>query len=194
MHGLVNRAFQCFLQETYGLRVWEDVAQDARIPLAGFEALYHYDDALTRDMIAAAERRLGRPAETILEDMGTFLVSHAHTEALRRLLRFGGTSFVDFLHSLDDLPRRARLAVADLDFPDLEVRDGADGVFRIRCKPAGEGFGHVLLGVLRTLADDYGTLVLLEHVGVVDDAEEINVRVLNTEHAEGRRFQLAAGM
>ncbi len=59
----------------------------------------------------------------LLEDLGTYLVSHPNVQGLRRLLRFGGAGFIDFLHSLDELHDRARLAVPDLDLPQLELRD-----------------------------------------------------------------------
>ncbi len=108
MHGLVNRSIQCFLRDTYGAELWAKVASEAGISPAGFEALLSYDDGLTDVVIDAAARRLGKPREALLEDVGIYL---AGLEPLRRLLRFGGVDYVDFLQSLDELPERVRLAV-----------------------------------------------------------------------------------
>jgi hypothetical protein len=193
MHGLVNRAIQCFVRDTYGADMWEQLAERADAPIAGFEAMFVYDDAVTDRMIDAAEVLLDRSRETILEDLGTYLVSHENVESLRRLLRFGGDTFVEFLQSVDDLPRRAALAVPDLDLPYFDLLEGDDGVSRILCRWDRPGFGHVLMGMMRTLADDYGALVLLEHEGREGDDEWITVRVLSTEFSTGRPFQLAAG-
>ncbi|MBL9059229.1 MAG: hypothetical protein JNK88_04295 [Mangrovicoccus sp.] len=63
---------------------------------------------------------------------------------------------------------------------------------RIGCRSGNSGFGHVLVGILRTLADDYGALALLDHEGCCDGEEWIGVHILSTEHARGRPFQLSA--
>ncbi|QIE41942.1 heme NO-binding protein [Rhodobacteraceae bacterium SC52] len=192
MHGLVNRAIQCFVRDTYGGATWERLAKQAEAPVAGFEALFIYDDEVTDRMIDAAEEILGRSRETILEDLGTYLVSHPNVGSLRRLLRFGGDTFVEFLQSVDDLPWRAALAVPDLDLPYFDVVSEDDGVVRVLCRSERPGFGHVLVGVIRTLADDYGALAILEHEGREGVDEWISVRVLSAEFSEGRPFQLAA--
>lgn len=192
MHGLVNRAIQCFIRDTYGLPAWEEIARSAEAPQGGFEAMFVYDDAVTARMLASAETVLRRPRETVLEDLGTYLVSHPNVEALRRLLRFGGETFVEFLQSVEDLPRRATLAVPELVLPELTVSEGEDGRVRIGCRSGNSGFGHVLVGILRTLADDYGALALLDHEGCCDGEEWIGVHILSTEHARGRPFQLSA--
>lgn len=194
MHGLMNRAIQCFLADTYGIGLWHAVAERADVDEAGFEAVLVYEDGITEDILNAAADRLGKPREMLLEDVGTYLVSHPNTEALRRLLRFGGEDFVEFLHSLDDLPGRARLAVPDLDMPALELVDLAEGRFLLACRWHCAGFGYVMMGVLRALADDYGALVLLDHEGVVAGDERITIQLLQSGFSEGRRFDLAAGL
>ncbi|MCA8879220.1 MAG: heme NO-binding domain-containing protein [Rhodobacteraceae bacterium] len=192
MHGLVNRAIQCFIRDTYGTPIWEEIARASDAPVAGFEAMFVYEDAVTDRMLDAAETVLQRPRETVLEDLGTYLVSHPNVEALRRLLRFGGETFLDFLHTIDDLPRRAALAVPELVLPELSVVDAGCNRVRIGCHGDRVGFGYVLVGILRTLADDYGALALLEYEGDGASEEWISVDILNAEHTRGRPFQLAA--
>ncbi|MGS4944212.1 heme NO-binding domain-containing protein [Meridianimarinicoccus sp. RP-17] len=193
MHGLVNRAIQCFVRDTYGAATWEALAREGDLPLAGFEAMFVYDDAVTDRMLDAAVSVLGRPRDTVLEDLGTYLVSHPNVETLRRLLRFGGETFEEFVESLDDLPRRAALALPELDLPALEVvpEDGRDTELRVACRWPRAGFGHVLVGMLRTLADDYGALVLLDHEGWDGDAEWIRITVMSGAFSTGRPFRLA---
>jgi hypothetical protein len=192
MHGLVNRAIQCFYRDTYGTQAWSDLVRGLNLPFSQFEPMLHYDSQLTHDMVAEMARVLDKPVDTVLEDLGTYLVSHPNVEALRRLLRFGGDNFIDFLHSLDDLPGRARLAVEDLDLPELELREHGGHVYSLTCHSQGSGFGHVMLGVLRTLADDYGALVFLEHRGGRGDTEILDISVFETDFAEGREFDLSA--
>ena len=192
MHGLINRSIQSFVTDTYGVAAWDSVAQRADLGFDGFEALLVYEDAVTQSVLAALVVELDRPLDGVLEDIGHYMVSHTHYEALRRLLRFGGVTFVDFLFSLDDLPDRTRLAVPDLSLPNIEVSDLGNGCFRLTCDATFEGFGHVMLGVLRAMADDYGDLVFLEHAGTKDGAEVVEVTLLETQFAEGRSFALSA--
>ncbi|KAA2316318.1 heme NO-binding protein [Pseudooceanicola sediminis] len=192
MHGLINRSIQCFLRDTYGEAAWSDVALAVDLPFAEFEAMLAYDDALTWQVLDAACLRLDKPLNMVLEDIGTYLVSHPNNEGLRRLLRFAGVCYEDFLHSLDDLPDRTRLAVSDLDLPVVELRQHSAERFSVTCHSRLPGFGHVLVGVLRAMADDYGALVLLDYAGMVQGIEKIEISLVETAFAEGRSFDLGA--
>lgn len=193
MHGLINRAIERFVRDTYGRDTWGQVVARAELEFAEFESMLTYEDEVTEQVLEAVGTVLGKPREEVLEDIGTYLVSHPKVEALRRLLRFGGVDFTEFLHSLDDLPGRARLAVANLDMPDLELREHGSLSFSLICRSPKVGFGHVLIGLLRAMADDYGALVMLDHKGSKEGTEIIEVRLLAMEHASGRRFELSAG-
>lgn len=191
MLGLINRSIQCFLRDTYGEATWLGIARAAGLGFDSFEPLLIYEDALTDAVIDAAAQALRRPRETVLEDLGTYLVSHPNLEALRRLLRFGGVSFVDFLHSLEDLPEHGRLGLPDLDVPEFELVDQGAGRFVLRVSQLVPGVGYVIVGLLRAMADDYGALVLLDHGGAADGFEVVAVHLLDQAYAQGRRFDLA---
>lgn len=194
MHGLINRALQCFLRDTYGPDQWTGIAREAGLGFDNFEPMLHYEIAQTSAVIAAAAQLLDRSSETILEDMGTYLVSHPTLEALRRLLRFGGVTFPDFLHSLEDMRGRGRLALPDLDLPVLELRDDGADRYLLICRSPLPGSGHVMMGLLRAMADDYGALVLLDHRGSGPQGEEIAIHVPELRFASGRRFDLSVGV
>jgi hypothetical protein len=196
MHGLINRAIERFIRDTYGRDVWALIVARAGLGFSEFEAMLSYEPALTSDVLAGAEQVLDRTRDTILEDIGTYLVSHPKLDPLRRLLRFGGVDFVEFLQSLDELPGRARLAVPDLDIPNLELSAHGGNIYQLRCDvptAAGPGFGHVLVGVLRAMADDYGALVVLDHAGGGKDVEILQIQLLSEAYSSGKMFDLAAG-
>lgn len=193
MHGMVNRAIQCFIRDTYGPAVWVSVVKDADIEFENFEAMLSYPDGYTVDILNASARQLAKPLETILEDIGTYLVSHPNVEAIRRLLRFGGDDFTEFMFSLNEIEGRAHLALPDLEVPTLNIRENPDGSHTLTCQHALPGFGYVLLGVMRAMADDYGALVFLEHQGWKETGEAvINIQLLEAAFSEGRSFDLAA--
>ena len=192
MHGLVNRAIQGFVSDSYGAGKWAEVARRADLDPPDFEAMLSYDDAVTPRVLDAVAAVLMRPEDEVLEDIGTYLVSHPKMEGLRRLLRFGGVSFVEFLHSLDDLPDRARLAVSDLCLPRIELREHGNQCFSLYCHSPVPGYGRVLMGVLRGMADDYGTLAFLDYQGFGQGVETLLISLLETQFSEGRHFDLGA--
>lgn len=194
MLGFINRAFECFLRDTYGTQIWGQVVLQAGLGFDRFEPMQTYDAALTDRVIDAAVVVLKRPRDSILEDVGTYLVSHPNLERLRRLLRFGGIDFIDFLHSLEDLPERGRLALADLELPELCLIDQGAGVFRLQCRMKIVGIGHLVVGLLRAMADDYGALVLIDHDGYDAGSELVAVHLLDQQYSQGRAFDLAALM
>ncbi len=192
MHGLINRSIQSFVCDTYGAEAWGKVTAMAALDVPTFEAMLIYDDAITTRILDCAAGVLDRPRDEMMEDIGTYLVSHTGFEAVRRLLRFGGVDFEDFLHSLDDLPDRARLAVPDLDLPRLELREHAAGQFNLICDAPVAGYGNVMMGILRVMADDYGALALLEHTGGGNGLETLTIVLVDASFAQGRDFDLGA--
>ncbi len=184
MHGLINRSLQSFLRNTYGPALWDCVASAAGVGPEGFETMLTYEDRVTDLVLDAASAELSKPRDVLLEDLGMYLVS---LEPLRRLLRFGGVEYVDFLQSLEELPDRARLAVADIGFPELELQARGDGQFALHCRSGHPGFRPVFAGVLRAMADDYGAFALVD----MDGDGEIRVEHLDGQYAAGRAFDLA---
>lgn len=191
MHGLINFSIQCFVQDTYDLGAWGVVATEVGLGPEGFEAMLNYPDTLTCEVLDAVGRALDKPREAVLEDLGNYLVCGRRMQALRRLLRFGGETFAEFLHSLSDLADRARLAVPDLDFPKLDLRPLSNGGYRLDFNWHVPGTGHLLQGFLRAMADDYGVLALLECYEADSAGGFITVELLDSSFADGRRFDLA---
>lgn len=195
MHGLINQAIERFVCDAYGRETWEELVHRLGLGVSEFEAMLTYERGLTERILAGLAERLDRSHADILEDIGTYLVSHPESEVLRRLLRFGGADFVEFLHSLDELPERARLAVPDLDLPPLELRDHTGERFSVMVRSGVvdlPGFGHVVAGALRALADDYGALALLDCKGGRNGTEIVEIRLLESAFAAGREFDLGA--
>ena len=185
MLGLVNNALEGFLRDTFGSSAWRGIVQRAGLAADRFEPLLHYPPELTNLVIETAEAELGRARDTILEDLGTWLVSRRTGGRLRRLLRFGGVTFVDFLHSLEELPDRALLAMPDFVIPDLNLIEQGAGLFSMHFDEPFSGAQHVVVGALRAMADDYGALVLIEC-----SESGILVQLLDAEFAEARHFDL----
>lgn len=185
MHGMINRSIEGFLRGTYGDTFWIEVAEITGVDVRGFQTVRNYPDAITRSLITSAAGRLNKPPTELLEDMGAWL---AQVEPVRRLLRFSGQNFPEFLLALDELPGRVQMVISDLEMPRIRVETGgpeASGqisVILLGCFPE---WGSVMAGLIRTMADDYGALSL-----ILADGNVVSVHISDDYFAEGRRFEL----
>lgn len=194
MLGLVFSSFEGFIRHTYGVEIWMKVLGELDLCHDRFEPMFHYDPTLADSLISHSTRVLAKRKDLLLEDFGIFLVTDPRTERVRRLLRFGGNDYVEFLHSLEDLRGRANLAVPELNLPQIELEKTHTDEYSVTCKDVDDGVGHVLLGVLRALADDYGLLALLEFGGRSGRDETLCVQLIDTTHGTAKSFQLAGGV
>ena len=190
MHGLMLRSLQGYVKDTFGTASWAAIIRDAAVPVDTFEPMLRYDPALVDRVADAAARQLDRPPEALWDDLGTYLVTNPSYEAVRRLLRFGGGTYTDFLHSLEDLPGRSRLALPELQVPDLLLEELAPDRFTLTCRFHVRAASLILLGMMRAMADDYGALILIDLTsGGCEDT--ISVHLLDVSHAQARPFALA---
>lgn len=187
MDALLLRSLQSYVIDTFGAPSWQKMCSAAGLTVATFEPMLRYDPGTADRIALVVAGVLGRSVDTVWEDVGTYLVTNPDREGVRRLLRFGGTCFADFLHSLEELPGRARLAMPHLDAPELTLDEVGPDRFELRCQSPVRGLQRVLAGLLTAMADDYGALCLIE------PGEDgcTTISVLDRRHAEARHFRLA---
>lgn len=194
MFGLVNRAIQSFVEDSYGDAKWVEITNLAGLDFRNFESMLPYDDDVTDAVLRSCGVVLDKDKETLLEDLGTYLVTHPNMETARRLLRYGGHGFEEFLLSLDELNDRIKLAIPDLEMPQISLKAHGGGAFCLFSLSPRHGYGAVLQGIVKAVADDYGALVLTE-LGSNPEGElvvdHLKVELLEAAFSEGRDFNLA---
>lgn len=184
MQQLVVRAVEEFLRQTYGDDLWLRVAgnpgDEDRLALMG--GAFTSRGVSVRDLVTSAAAELGKTAQELLEDGGAWLASR---EAIRRLLRFSGHDFRDFILSLEELPGRAHFVVPDLGVPEINVSVCEQGVFWLTLPEGSLGWPSILGGIIRAMADDYGAL------GVVNvEGNVVTVGIPDDDFSAGREFSL----
>lgn len=187
MDALLLRSLQSYVIDTFGAGRWQSVCRRAELSILSFEPMLHYEPGSADRIGRVVAEVLGRPVDAIWEDVGTHLVTNPEREGIRRLLRFGGITFADFLYSLEELPGRARLAMPDLELPDVTLDEVGEDRFKLRCQSHLRATQRVLVGLLTAMADDYGALCLIE----AETADCTSISVLDPRHAKARRFDLA---
>lgn len=177
MDRLIGRAVESYLKSTYGAGLAGRVAELRLLsPPVGAHAEF-------RPLLAAAARMLGKPLSEMLDDMGAWLT---RLEPIRRMLRFSGRDFHDFLLSLEELPGRAQMLLPDLHIPRLRSR-AEPGSVTIRLLEPDEDWPDLLAGIIRGMADDYGALCL-----ITTGPDMVQVEIPDGRFAQGRAFNLRA--
>ena len=192
MLGVVNKVIEAFVCQRYGDGLWADLLIDVSLPGYEFEAMLTYDDGITYDLIDRLAKRQSKMHQDVLEDIGGYLVAEDSQASIRRLLRFGGATFEDFLLSLDDLNDRVALALDILEMPTIRVVPLSAEKVHIHVDPKWHGFSDVLVGLLRALADDYRALVFMDRLSGAETTECIEVILIDHHHSAGTRFELGA--
>ena len=70
MNGLINRAIACFVRDSYGVPMWEEVMARLGIDESAFEPLMPCDPGVTARLVEAVAARLSRSSADLLEDLG----------------------------------------------------------------------------------------------------------------------------
>lgn len=182
MHRLIRRSIEAFLRDTYGDAFWKNVNESAGFDSHRLGVGQPYTDTRSHALLNGAARRLGKPEPELLEDLGAWL---ARVEPIRRLLRFSGRDFREFLYNLVELPDHAHMVIPELNVPVMEVAtDEADGL-RVVLPPGRAEWVSAMAGVIRAMADDYGALGL---IWVEDNA--VRVQIMDGSFTEARDFRL----
>ena len=194
MHALVIQGFRSYFQQVHGTGVWANIAHSLGYAPHDFELNVTQDVSFAASFIDAGATLLRRGKTEILEDFGLFLASHDATASFRRLMRFSGPNFAEFVFGLPDLPPRTALAVPDLALPRIDVADTQFGM-EIGVRNTVPGFDHVLAGIVRGMADDYGDLVQVEPTQSLAlryhaDNTYWAVKIIKVGYSKGREFSL----
>lgn len=198
MHGLICKSLEGFVLDRHGPSVWSEICESVDLPFNRFEALHTYDDSTMSALLAATARRLRQPRLALLEDIGHWICTHPPLEAVRRLIRFTGATFVDFIYAFEEVQDLARVALPGLVLPTFRVTEDLPGHFVVTSHWTHGGGGAVATGILRAMADDYGVLAVIETVGPKREAggwrERIEVQLFETEFQTPREFSFGGAI
>lgn len=182
MHGLISRSFELFLRDCYGDRIWERAARQAKVDPRGIFLLQKSPDKVSETLIEEAAAILRQEKGELVEDLGGWLTQR---EPIRRLLRFSGRDFSEFVESLGEFPRRAQMVIQSLKVPRVVVTMPTAQSYEVTIDGGSDIWPMLLAGVLRGMADDYGALAVITVQG-----RRLAVDIAMSEYSMMRPFVL----
>ena len=177
MLGIINKALQSYVCDILGADDWYALCAATPLSADQYEPMLVYPDEETEVLIEAICLASGRTRDDMLEDFGNYVVSQHSSPAVRKLLRLGGETFVDFLYSLEQLHTRGAVLVPDLDLPNLRLEVAGDNQYILHCTEHKPGFGAVLQGILYAMASSYEALIVVQRGGA-EDTEHFTINLV----------------
>lgn len=194
MQSLLCKALEVFVLHIKGPSVWRSVLAQVDLPGEQLELFQRHKPEIINALNAATAEALQIDQDTLMEDLGTWVCTHPPLEPVRRLIRFSGETFEEMIYSLEELSARIDMAMPGLNVPIIEMEEDDRGQYRISVSSPVPGAGAFLLGVLRTMADDYGALALVELSNRACTAQgnldEVSIQLLDEQFAAPRAFDL----
>lgn len=178
MISFLSRSVEAFLQHTYG-----STFANGQNPPPDRAADQGDAMVFVYPLLEAAGGKLDKPIEELTQDWAAWLTRH---EAVRRLLRFSGAGFRDFVAGLGELPGRVCMVLPAHRPPRIRVMAQDEGQ-QVLIVEGPEIWAHFLAGLVRAMADDYGSLALVSVLGNV-----VIVDVSMDSFVSGRDFDLVS--
>lgn len=183
MYGLVNRAVEDLVTDTFGTQTWEQVKARAGVDVEVFVAMSPYPDSVTYALVAAASEILGMPAPQILEAFGEYWMQFSARQGYGELLDLMGHDVPSFLQQLDEVHERLKLSFPDLVPPSIGLGEVTDTAVVVHYRSDRDGLAPFVVGLLRGVGARFGrpvevTLVRGREHG--HDHDEFLVRYLDS--------------
>ena len=179
MYGMVNQAVKGMVTDGFGEERWLSICEQAGAPTQ-FVKMDAYDDAITSNLVGAAEEQLGIPAVDILRGFGEYWVKNIALVHYAELMRASGSSFVDFTKNLDHMHQRIRVTFPDYSPPSFRVRPVDEHVLQVDYYSNREGLLPFVEGLFNGLAEHFGVTISFEHVP--DDSHPLPCKRMLINH------------
>jgi hypothetical protein len=159
MYGLVNKALEEMITGRFGPEKWEEIRQASGVSVEVFISNNAYPDEVTFNLVGAASRILGIPAEEILHDFGRHWVLRTAREGYGELLHAGGRDLPEFLRNLPTFHARISLIFPHLNPPRFRCFDETETSLRLGYSSKRAGLAPFVLGLLDGLGEMFDTPV-----------------------------------
>lgn len=182
MYGFVNYAIEQLVVRNFGDETWEDIKREAEVHMDGsFLVRLTYDDEITYNVVAAAERVLGVPANAILEMFGKMFFQFCQESGYDTILQVLGATVSGFLQNLDALHDHLQLIYPGMKAPSFRcTQRDEDGALILHYYSDRPGLEYIVIGIVKAVASQlHGTEVEVEILRRRE--EEDHVQFLITE-------------
>ncbi|MEM9717448.1 MAG: diguanylate cyclase [Pseudomonadota bacterium] len=181
--GLINRGLKGFVETYHDAETWRKLVSGQSAIPEDFEALADYPLEVTVRLVAEISTLRDASEADVYEDLGTFLVSTHWDARLRLVFMSCADDFVKFLQRLDVV--WVALNAVDAAFPlnSWEISSTRAGAFRLSGPTLFPGFPSLCVGMLRSLADEFGAYVIIDQKPYLSHVFDFDIEVFDSGHS-----------
>lgn len=121
MYGIVNRAVQELVVESYGEEKWEIILNKSNVNVDYFISTEPYEDDVTFRLAMAASEEIGISLEDTLMALGEWWILKTASKNYPGLMSSGGENLKDFLLNLPNFHNRVMLMYPKLAPPEFKT-------------------------------------------------------------------------
>jgi hypothetical protein len=169
MYGIVNKAIEDLVTETFGPEQWDAVKEKSGVDVDYFLSNEPYDDEITYKLAGAAAEVLGITVGQVLQAFGEWWVLKTGKEKYGGLMEAGGSNLREFLFNLPMFHNRIMLMYPRLTPPEFRVSDATENSIHVHYHSKREGLQEFVRGLLSGLAKMYQTEAQIELLQSRDD-------------------------
>jgi len=159
MYGIVNKAIQDLITETFGEDKWEAVKEKSAVDIEFFLSNEPYDDDITYKLAGAASEVLGISVGEVLQAFGEWWILKTGKEKYGGLMEAGGNNLREFLVNLPLFHNRIMLMYPKLTPPEFKVSNLEENAIQVHYFSKREGLQEFVRGLMHGLGKMYGVEV-----------------------------------
>ena len=178
MYGLVIKAAQDSITKDYGEDNWLTIKNKAKIEDIIFVRTKLYPDKIIYDIIDCAAEHLKTERDTILENLGIYLVEFTLGKNYSLLLNLAGKTFPDFLRNLNNMHARLAQTFKETRAPSFVCQEIEGNTILLDYHSHRSGFAYLIRGLLLGLGKRFDLSLEISH-------SEINI-----ENENSYQFQI----
>ena len=163
VYGLVNQGLQDYVSSVGGDVMWRSVRKAAGVETEVFVSANIYTDTMTYELVAAASRVLGMPADELLRAFGKHWIRYTARRGYGAIFDTMGRTLAEFLGNLDMMHTRLSLSMPGLRPPSFVCEPLENDRIRVEYRSERDGLAPMVVGLLEGLAEMYGLEVLVRH-------------------------------
>ena len=162
MYGIVNKAIEDLVKETWGVEKWEAVKDRCNIDIDYFISNEPYPDSVSYNLVGAISNEMNIPAGEVLHSLGEWWVLRTGKEKYGGLMEAGGNSLKEFLVNLPAFHNRVILMYPKLTPPEFRLSDMTDNSVHVHYISKREGLQEFVRGLFIGLGKMYNTPLKIE--------------------------------
>lgn len=159
MYGMVNQGIRAFIVENFSEETWNDLCVKAGLKEREFESMLTYPDKITYDLVGAISDTFKMKPQDVLSKFGNYWVNYSSSSQIGQVLRFGGSSLIERLSTLDEMHQRVQMSMPHLKPPSFEFELGPDNVHKLHYASERENLEFMVIGLVHGLAKECGETI-----------------------------------